>query len=143
MWTVIPFEVWINRIKHLSPRLEIGDSGCDEAKIQEAIGERVHSFDHIAINENVRSCDINSVPLVDGSLDVVIFSLSLMGQNWQGYIKEARRCLATNRFLFISETTHAINDRLKESHGFLKQNGFEVYEDYESGQFTFIESRKY
>ncbi|MGZ5511695.1 MAG: hypothetical protein ACXWFC_14665 [Nitrososphaeraceae archaeon] len=29
------------------------------------------------------------------SLDVVIFSLSLMGKNWQEYIVEAKRCLST------------------------------------------------
>jgi hypothetical protein len=33
-----------------SPRLQIGDFGCGEAKIMEAIGEnRVYSFDHVAI----------------------------------------------------------------------------------------------
>jgi hypothetical protein len=37
----------------LSPRLQIGDFGCGDAKIMEAIGDnRAHSFDHVAINDN-------------------------------------------------------------------------------------------
>jgi len=141
-WTVIPFEHWISRIKQLSPRLDIGDFGCGEAKIKEELGDRIHSFDHVAINENVTACDVSSVPLDDGSLDVVVFSLSLMGQNWDDYIQEAYRCLATNGFIFISETTHAINKRLISLKEKLQEKGFEIYDDFENGNFTFIEARK-
>ncbi|WP_100181938.1 integrase repeat-containing protein [Candidatus Nitrosotenuis aquarius] len=141
-WSIIPYEHWIKRLNELSPRLEIGDFGCGEAMIMESVGDRVHSFDHVAISERITSCDLQSVPLHDGSLDVIVFSLSLMSRNWQDYIKEARRCLATNGFLFISETSHAVNGRLKEIRQFLQQEGFEIYEDYENGTFTFIEARK-
>jgi len=141
-WTVIPFEYWISRLKQLSPRLEIGDFGCGEAKIQEELGNRVHSFDHVTINENVTSCDVSSVPLDDGSLDVIVFSLSLMGKNWSDYIKEANRCLPTNGFVFISETTNALKGRLDSLKQTLQENNFEVYEEFENGNFTFIEARK-
>ncbi|HEY4681515.1 MAG TPA: integrase repeat-containing protein [Nitrosarchaeum sp.] len=141
-WSIIPFEHWISRLNRLSQRLEIGDFGCGEAKIQEAFGERVHSFDHVAINEQVTACDITSVPLEDGSLDVVIFSLSLMGKNWNDYLKEAHRCLASNQCIFISETTRALEGRLSELRNTLKTNGFEIYDDFENGNFTFIEARK-
>ena len=54
----------------------------------------VRSFDHIAIDEDVIACDIGEgVPLKDASIDLAIFSLSLMGNNWRDYLKEARRCL--------------------------------------------------
>jgi Hypothetical methyltransferase len=36
---------------------------------------------HIAINEKVVSCDIRSVPLENKTLDVIVFSLSLMATN--------------------------------------------------------------
>ena len=50
-WSIIPYEEIIKRIRELSPRLQIGDFGCGEDSIAEAIGkERVYSFDHIAIN---------------------------------------------------------------------------------------------
>jgi SAM-dependent methyltransferase len=141
-WSVIPFEHWISRLNQLSQRLEIGDFGCGEAKIQEMLGERVHSFDHVAINENVTACDITSVPLENSSLDVVIFSLSLMGKNWCDYLKEAHRCLASNGYVFISETTRALEGRLSELRNILVTNGFEIYDNFENGNFTFIEARK-
>jgi hypothetical protein len=94
----------LNR-KQLSPRLQIGDFSCGEAKIVEAIGgDRVHCFDHISINNKVTACDTKKVPLPDEALDVAIFSLSLMGKNWPNYITKARRCLVTNGTLMIAET---------------------------------------
>lgn len=141
-WTVVPYEHWIKRLKDLSPRLEIGDFGCGEAIIMEVIGNRVHSFDHVSINERVTACDMRSVPLPNGSLDVVVFSLSLMGKNWDDYIKEAKRCLASNGYLFIVETTNSLQGRLKDLKETLKRQGFEIYEDFELSDFTFLESRK-
>lgn len=44
-------------------------------------------------------------------LDVVIFSLFLMGKNWQEYIVEAKRCLSTSGSLFIVVTTKELNER--------------------------------
>jgi hypothetical protein len=52
----------------------------------EAIGpQRVYSFDHVAINDKVIACDIKKVPLADDALDVAVFSLSLMANNWSEY----------------------------------------------------------
>ncbi|MDE1770881.1 MAG: methyltransferase domain-containing protein, partial [Thaumarchaeota archaeon] len=82
------------------------------------------------------------VPLPNGSLDVVVFSLSLMGKNWDDYIEEAKRCLASNGYLFIAETTNSIQGRLRDLKEILKRYGFEIYEDFESSNFTFIEARK-
>lgn len=45
------------------------------------------------------------------SLDVVIFSLSLIGKNWQEYIVEAKRCLSTRGSYFIVVTTIELNER--------------------------------
>jgi SAM-dependent methyltransferase len=111
----------------------------------EAIGEnRVHSFDHVAINDKVTSCDMKAVPLADEALDVAVFSLSLMGKNWSDYIKEAKRCLATNGYLLIAETTKSMsgNARLSKLRNVIKEQGFEIYEEEERGDFTFIEARE-
>jgi Hypothetical methyltransferase len=43
------------------------------------------------------------------SIYVVIFSLSLMGKNWQEYIVEAKRCLSTRGSFFIVVTTNELN----------------------------------
>ncbi|HYJ03151.1 MAG TPA: hypothetical protein VEW92_13145 [Nitrososphaeraceae archaeon] len=45
------------------------------------------------------------------SLDVVIFSLPLIGKNWQEYIVEAKRCLSTKGSYFIVVTTNELNER--------------------------------
>ena len=108
----------------------------------EEIGERIHSFDHVTISNQVTACDIRNIPLEEGSLDVVIFSLSLMGKNWADYIRESKRCLATNGYLFISETTQSLKGRLAALRETLHEQGFEIYQDNELGLFTFIEARK-
>ena len=93
-WKVIPYQKMIERIVEISPRLKVGDFGCGEAKIMETLGDgRVFSCDHVAINDKVTACDMKSIPFRDGSFDVIVFSLSLMGKNWVDYILEAKRCL--------------------------------------------------
>lgn len=142
-WTVIPFEEIINRIGRLSPRLMIGDFGCGEAKILEQFGEkRVYSFDHVSINSNVTACDIKSVPLPNKAIDIAVFSLSLMGRNWPDYIKEAKRCLATNGYLLIAETTKSMKGRLSKLKQVILQYGFEIYNEEGKGDFTFLEARE-
>jgi ribosomal RNA-processing protein 8 len=142
-WSFIPYEEMIKRIRQLSPRLQIGDFGCGEAKIMEVFGEkRVHSFDHISINDNASSCDMKHTPLPDDALDIVVFSLSLMGKNWRDYIIEAKRCLATNGYLLIAETTKSLKGRLSKLRDVLKEQGFEIYTDEKRGDFTFIEARE-
>ena len=47
------------------------------------------------------------------SVDVVIFSLSLIGKNWQEYIVEAKICLSTSGSLFIVVITKELNEGRK------------------------------
>jgi superfamily II DNA or RNA helicase len=143
-WKVIPFDEWIKRIKKLSDRFIIGDFGCGEAKIAEVIGSRVISFDHVAIDSNVISCDMSDVSeyIKNGGLDIALFSLSLMGVNWKDYLKEAARCLNTNGYLFISMPTKQLSARLETLRDEIVNNNFEIYKDDVIGDFTFIEARK-
>lgn len=122
--------------------IQIGDFGCGEAKIMEKFGsDRVYSFDHVAVNDNIMACDMRKVELADDVLDVAVFSLSLMGRNWIDYIVEAKRCLATNGYLLIAETTKSIKGRLSNLRDVITTLGFEIYTDEERGDFTFIEAR--
>jgi hypothetical protein len=94
-WDVDPLQEAINHCMK-SQGLVIGDFGCGTARLADEMQDRhiVHSFDHIAINDKVVACDIASgVPLPEASLDLAIFSLSLMGPNWKEQLVEARRCL--------------------------------------------------
>ena len=141
-WNVIPYEVWIDKIKKMAPNTIVGDFGCGEAKIAEAIGNRVKNFDHVSIDPSVESCDMKSVPQESGTLNVAVFSLSLMGKDWQAYLKEATRCLSLGGYLYISETTNSLTERLEKLRDVIIENGFEILSDYEKAQFTFIEARK-
>ena len=75
-------------------------------------------------------------------LDIAIFSLSLMGKNWNEYIKESKRCLVINGILIIAETTKSLKGRLSKLRDVIKAEGFEMYLDEERGDFTFIEARE-
>jgi len=133
------------RIKSsFSRRWAIGDFGCGEAEIGQDVGKDrvVYSFDHIAIDDKVTPCNMISVPLNDGDLDIAVFSLSLMHTNWAECIVEAKRCLATNGYLLIAETTKSLKGRLSKLRDIIKEQGFEIYKEEQKGDFTFIEARK-
>ncbi len=147
LWSVDPLDVIIAKLKTMSPRLRIGDFGCGTAKIMEEIGsERVISFDHVAINDKVIECDIKSVSnhVEDNNLDVIVFSLSLMGKNWHDYIIEAKRCLSIRGSLFIAVTTKELEEgrRLHLLQNVLKDSGFSIDTIEERGDFTFMEGIK-
>ena len=144
-WNIIPYEYWIKKINELESRFLIGDFGCGEAKIADAFGGRVQSFDHVAIDANVTVCDMRDISeyVNDGGLDVIVFSLSLMGKDWEDYIKEASRCLANKTgLMFISETTRSLSIRLKNLRETIEKNSFEIITDKQIDLFTFIEARK-
>ncbi|MFA6066046.1 MAG: zinc-ribbon domain-containing protein [Candidatus Babeliaceae bacterium] len=139
-WEVIPYKEAIKWCK-ARPHLVIGDFGCGKAFLAQELTNQVHSFDHIAINENVIACDMKQVPLGDLSLDAAIFSLSLMGTNFVDYLKEAKRCLKLDGHLWICEPTARIKDinLFKE---ILDRLGFDVGRIDERGKFTFIKASK-
>ena len=86
---------------------------------------------------------MRSVLLPNGSLDVVVFSLSLMGKNWVDYILEARRCLWKGGSLLIAETTKALAEgRLSDIRNVLNNQGFKIVKEENIDVFTFIEAKK-
>lgn len=117
-WDIVPYEEMIKWFMQRSDYV-IGDFGCGEAKIAEALADKhtVHSFDHIAINEDVIAGDMVHVPLEDESLDAAIFCLSLMGTNIIDYILEAFRTLKLDGHLHIIEST----SRFTNKEEFVKQ----------------------
>ena len=64
---------------------------------------KVHSFDHVAVNQSVIVCDIAATGLPDRTLDVAVFALSLMGVNYHDYIREAFRLLRYGGWLKVAE----------------------------------------
>lgn len=139
-WSVVPYKEAIKWCK-ARPHLVIGDFGCGEALIAQQVENQIHSFDHIAINENVVACDISRVPLENETLDAVIFSLSLMGKNYMDYIKEAHRCLKLDGHLWIAETTSRYQN-LSNFEEELEKLGFDIFSKKEKGRFTFLRAIK-
>jgi ubiquinone/menaquinone biosynthesis C-methylase UbiE len=114
-----------------------------EAKLAELLNNKVYNFDHHNIlGENVIACDMKRTPLEKERLDVAVFSLSLMGQNWTEYIAEAKRCLRKRGMLMIAETTKSLTARLSDLKDEITKHGFEIRSEKQEGDFTFIEAMK-
>ena len=137
-WSVVPFEEFIRWAMQRSDYV-IGDFGSGEAKVAEALADRhtVHSFDYVAANDEVVACDMTKTPLEDGTLDVALFSLSLMGANFTDYLREAWRVLKLDGQLHIFEATSRFGNREAFAAG-LKKLGFAIVEMRDSWKFTHI-----
>ncbi|VDN18687.1 unnamed protein product [Gongylonema pulchrum] len=82
VWSYNPVSSIIHWLRSLAwSGLVIADMGCGDAKISKAMSSlaTVHSFD--------------LVPLESGSVDIVVFCLSLMGTDLHEYFREANRLL--------------------------------------------------
>jgi hypothetical protein len=142
-WSVDPQEEFI-RWARLRTDLVIGDFGCGRAKVRNSLADRhvVHSFDHVAVSEDVLACDMAHVPLENEVLDVALFCLSMMGCNGIDYLREAYRVLKLDGWLHVYEPT----SRFLDTDGFvqgLRNLGFgnvDVRDDV--GAFTLISARK-
>lgn len=102
-WPANPVDLFIKDIKQLPGNKVVADFGCGDAKIARSVPHKVHSFDLVALNDHVTACDMAHVPLGNGSVDVAIFCLSLMGTNLADYLTEAHRVLKTGGQLKIAE----------------------------------------
>jgi ribosomal RNA-processing protein 8 len=142
-WPFNPVDLIILKIRKIvssqSQNLSIADMGCGDAKIRKAFlsspSIKVHSFDLVENRElGVEAVDICNTPLQDCSIDIVVFSLSLMNTNYPRALEEARRVLKpTGRLIiaevesrmkhgpnsFISEVTH-LGFRSRKGHKDLK-----------------------
>jgi hypothetical protein len=141
-WLVTPSEEFI-RWAQKREDLVIGDFGCGEALVAAALHDHhtVHSFDHVAINEQVVACDMAHTPLDDESLDVALFSLSLMGSNLGDYLREAHRCLRLDGHLHVYEATSRLRDQ-ERFVAALTALGFDIRRAELVGSFTHIWANK-
>lgn len=90
------------------------DLGCGEGKLEillkkHKIVEEVFSYDIVSTAEHVIPKDIRNLDThEDGSVDIAVFCLSLMGTNWLEFVKEASRVLKVDGYLLVSEVTSRI-----------------------------------
>ncbi|OAX82329.1 hypothetical protein ACJ72_03313 [Emergomyces africanus] len=78
----------------------IADLGCGDAKLSrvltpsaKALKLKLLSFDLHVADPLITKADISALPVADGTVDVAIFCLSLMGTNWVSFVEEAWRVL--------------------------------------------------
>ncbi|KAK2759511.1 25S rRNA (adenine645-N1)-methyltransferase [Arachnomyces sp. PD_36] len=81
----------------------VADLGCGDAQLARALSPAMKSlnlkflsFDLHVSNPAVTKADISALPLGDGTVDVTIFCLSLMGTNWVSFVEEAWRILRSD-----------------------------------------------
>ncbi|KAI8604870.1 methyltransferase-domain-containing protein [Dissophora ornata] len=126
LWPQNPVDIFIAQLRKMPTDTVIADLGCGDAQIaKELTKHQVLSFDLVAKNERVTACDIAHLPLEDGSVDVAIFCLSLMGTDFLKFLKEAYRVLKLNGQLKISEVISRFTD-VDAFVSALKALGFEL-----------------
>lgn len=90
----------------------IADLGCGDARLASTLEKdgatqrlnlKIHSYDLHSNSPYVTKADIAKLPLQDGTVDVAIFCLALMGTNWIDFIEEAYRVLHWKGELWIAE----------------------------------------
>jgi hypothetical protein len=142
-WPEIPCERIAQSLAK-RPDWVIGDFGCGEALLAAALPDhKVHAFDHIAINDRVTACDMTHTPLDDATLDVAVFSLSLMGLNYVDYLREAYRTLKFGGFLKIAEPIERWANKREGLLQQLKDVGFVLLGGVEeAGAFFYVSAVK-
>jgi superfamily II DNA or RNA helicase len=141
-WDEIPFKE-IGKIIKNRPEWVVGDFGCGENLLKTEIPNKVYSFDHVAIDETVTSCDLTNIPLDDNSLDVAVFSLSLMGTNYTEYFKEAYRTLKPMGMIIVSEPATRWENKEDQLKEMLQESGFIISGDIEHRyRFIYIKAIK-
>jgi hypothetical protein len=141
IWKEIPYKVVANKIK-LRKDWIIGDFGCGENLLSTELKNKIYAFDHVAINKNVIACDMKKVPLEDETLDVAIFSLSLMSRNWIDYIQEAYRVLKPMGHLYICEPETKWFEKELEFKDMIESVGFRCFNIERSNNFIYLEGFK-
>ncbi|QQP48597.1 Ribosomal RNAprocessing protein 8like [Caligus rogercresseyi] len=112
-WPLDPLDCIVASMMRKSEPGVVVDMGCGEGRLGRQLPShyKVHSFDFIALNENVTPCDMSKTPMESSAADIVVFCLSLMGTNIKDYLKEANRLLKVNGTLKIAE----VESRFRET----------------------------
>lgn len=105
-------EARLNALPRTQGTSIIADLGCGDARLAQTLKEsgdgaklalKVLSYDLHSPSPLVTKADISNIPTADGSVDIAIFCLALMGTNWISFIEEAYRILHWKGELWIAE----------------------------------------
>ncbi|KZF25374.1 hypothetical protein L228DRAFT_244198, partial [Xylona heveae TC161] len=91
----------------------VADLGCGDARLAQMFTSdkaaakklklEISSFDLQSPSPLVTKADMANLPLKDGSVNVAIFCLALMGTNWIDFVEEAYRILHWRGELWVAE----------------------------------------
>jgi len=139
-WDEIPAE-HIASLLRSRPDLRIGDFGCGECLLRDALPEHnIIGLDYVALDESVIACDMARTPLEEASLGAVVFSLSLMGRNWPEYLTEAYRTLQPFGLLFVAEPAKRwAEEKLEKA---VEKAGFSIMGSSHRGRFRYVTAVK-
>uniref|UniRef100_A0A4W5MVE5 Ribosomal RNA-processing protein 8 n=1 Tax=Hucho hucho TaxID=62062 RepID=A0A4W5MVE5_9TELE len=141
-WPANPVDAIISYIRHKPASLVVADFGCGDCKIALSVKNKVHSFDLALICDRVTVCDMANVPLKDGTVDIAVFCLSLMGTNLGDFLVEANRVLVMGGILKIAEVASRF-ENVRNFMGALSSLGFKlVTKDTENSHFYSFEFEK-
>jgi ribosomal RNA-processing protein 8 len=97
-WPTRPLDVCLKWLATQPKTLKIADFGCGDAELARRAPQKiVHSFDLESEAPGVVACNMAHVPLEDSSVEVAVFSLSLMGTDYGSFMEEAHRVRHTTR----------------------------------------------
>ena len=96
-WPVRPVDACLKWLATQPATLRVADFGCGDAELAKRAPQKtVHSFDLESEAEGVVACNMANVPLEDASVEVAVFSLSLMGTDYGSFMEEAHRVRPAN-----------------------------------------------
>ncbi|KAL7963301.1 methyltransferase domain-containing protein [Trichoderma compactum] len=131
-----PLQLIASPLPRTGDTCTIADLGCGDARLAESLQADKHklhidvkSFDLQSPSPLVTKADIANIPMEDGSVNVAIFCLALMGTNWLDFVEEAYRLLHWKGELWVAEiksrfgpvrnknapVTHSVGNRRKPS----------------------------
>lgn len=130
------------------------DLGCGEGKLSQhffsikganrryKIFKEIKSYDLVALKPFITPMDVANLDLPNESVDLAIFCLSLMGTNYQVFIRQALRVLKLGGYLMISEVVSRYTN-VKAFHAKLQGFGLK-YEHHKNiqGYFDFAVFKK-
>lgn len=132
-WPQNPVNFFIDLLlkENVKP-LEVADIGCGEGMLHTTLKDassphNVHSFDLVSLHSHIISANMTSLPLQSSSIDLAIFSLSLMNVDHSKALQEAFRILKPQGKLWIAEVSSRLGDHSISSFcKMLKLQGFEI-----------------
>ena len=115
-WPKNPVHKCFEWLQHKPYDTVIADFGCGDAELAKLIGtskKKVYSLDLETPSHApfVIACNMAKTPLESNSVDVAVFSLSLMGTDYYKFIEEASRVLKVKGKLWIAEVKSRFDGR--------------------------------